>query len=156
MYILFYPNALNIFQFLIFSNMKFGFFFILNLLVLFISVSIHVYLTLSHQEDLETSYALCKVFGLTSFPILLICMMIANMGLMKGDMGTFLPIAQLLFHIVRTLVAIGIIVTNDNLRSYSGEKIALIINTIFHFLKVGFKRIFLCRCSQNQIHEIVE
>ena len=143
----------------IYSVLTLGFFYILLRLVSFISISVHVYLTLSRQEDLESRFALCKVFGLSIIPIIFLCIFIAYIALLKGEVVTFLPIVRLLFAIVRVLFSIGIIVTNDELRLYSGQKILLLFNVVFHCMKSFYfciKKLFCCQVNQNQIHVIEE
>lgn len=141
-----------LFHIVIFSVLKLGFFYLLNRMVLLVTVSVHLYLTMSRQEDLESPYALCKVFGLTFIPLLFICNLMAFIGLFKGDIDTFYPIVRLLSQIMRLLVAVGIIVTTDDLRSYSAEN----FYSIFKCLKNLVNAIFCCQWPHNEIHPIIE
>ena len=71
--------------------------------------------------------------------------MMAYIGVFKGEIDTYLPIVRLLFAMIRALVGIGIIVTNDDLRVFCQAK--------FHCFDCCFEAI--CR-NENQIHVITE
>ena len=100
------------------------------------------------------------MFGLVIFPVIFLCILGAFIGLQKGDIGTFLPAILLLtIGSLGTLLPIGIILTNDDLRNYSGNQIVFCFNMLLYlvkFLTNCMKQIFYCKCSDNQIHAIVE
>ena len=124
-----------------------------------ISSIIMIYSTLSRQEDLESSFALCKVLGMTSMPIFAFCILFFIMSYLRNDEIPFPPILKLLGLTFQTVLAIGIIMTTDKIRSYSTTKISLFLNIAFQSLKAVYifltRRIF-CRSNENQIHVVVE
>ena len=152
-------STLNTSNFFHFSFISAGIFFLVFRLIFYISICVHIYLTLSRQEDLESSYALCKVFGLTLFPIVFICLFMSVIGILSSKFATAIPVATLLVTLTRILIPIGIIMTNDDLRIYSKSKLSLCLNTTFHCLKLLLgllKRFLCCTLNQNQIHVVVE
>ena len=122
-----------------FSLILHGPFTILLRIIFYFSSTIMIFSTLSRQEDLESSYALCKFLGLTNFPIL--CLFLGFVNITSGsDFSGTLPLLLLLLLII---VAIFIILTNDEMRSYSAGKIVAIFVTL--------KQLFCCRPNENHV-----
>ena len=119
-----------------------GFFHLICRLTCFISIAIQNYSVLSRQEDLESSFALCKVLGLTLFPVTFLLILFCVIGVANGQPKTYLPPALFLVLFSSVLMPIGIIVTNDNTRSYSEDRILICFNAMhtnsIHYFEKDF------------------
>lgn len=129
--------------------------FVIFRFTVFISSAVFIYSTLSRQQDLESSYGLCKFFGLIFLPLIFLCFLFGAIGALKGDFETFITLLQILLGSANTILPIGIISTTEDLRSYSASKIQIIFQAVKVVVIVPIK-IIRCKCNENQIHDVDE
>ena len=115
------------------------------------------YSVLSRQEDLESSFALCKVLGLTLFPVTFLLILFCVIGVANGQPKTYLPPALFLVLFSSVLMPIAIIVTNGDTRSYSEDRILICLKLFFRCIQIPFKILKkVCKCKSGNVIEIIE
>lgn len=90
------------------------------------------------------------------FPIIFILLLFGFISILNSQrenihVGVFLIIFS------SAVMSIGIIFTNDAMRSYSGHKISICMNLVIQCFKMIFMILpFCCKCNQNNVVDVIE